>query len=344
MDFDPDGPAIGDGIFGLPHTREDAAIVLIPVPWEATVSYRGGTALGPAAIRQASAQVDLHDLRFGPVYEAGIFMEDADEPLAVLGRQTRDVAVPAIEAGGLGPNDGSLKECIDVACAKMNAHVRSRVDAALREGKLPGVVGGEHSVSYGSIAACSDRFGDIGVLHIDAHLDLRESFEGFAWSHASVMHNVLRDRPGVKKLTSVGIRDAGGRELALAEQYGSRCSIFTGPALFDGRAAGETIDSQLQRIVDTLPEQIYISLDIDGLDPSLCPHTGTPVPGGLGFAEVSRLLELASQGGRRIVGFDLVEVAPGPGSMEGTAPEWDANVGARLLYRLCGAAMASRQK
>ncbi|MEO0715967.1 MAG: arginase family protein, partial [Planctomycetota bacterium] len=89
MDFDPDGPAIGDGIFGLPHTREDAAIVLIPVPWEATVSYRGGTALGPAAIRQASAQVDLHDLRFGPVYEAGIFMEDADEPLAVLGRQTR---------------------------------------------------------------------------------------------------------------------------------------------------------------------------------------------------------------------------------------------------------------
>lgn len=342
MAFDPDGPATGEGIFGLPHTREESAVVLIPVPWEVTVSYGGGTGRGPEAIRRASAQVDLHDLRFGDVHEAGLFMEEPDERLAVLGRQTRDTAAPAIERGGVGPEDGTLKECVDVACARMNAYVGQRVAAALREGRIPGVVGGEHAVSYGAICACVDHFGPLGVLHIDAHLDLRQAYEGFEWSHASVMHNVLRDRASVTRLVSVGIRDVGSREMALAAEQGERCRVFTAPDLHDGRARGETVADQLARIVEALPERVYVSFDIDGLDPALCPHTGTPVPGGLAFEEASLLLAEVARSGRRIVGFDLVEVAPGPGAMEGEAPEWDANVGARLLYRLCGAALRSR--
>ncbi len=343
MTFDPDAAvAPGAGVFGLPTARDDAGIVLIPVPFEATTSYGGGTEHGPDAIRAASAQVDLHDRRFGPVWHHGIFMEEEDARFRLWGNEAREHARRIIQHGGAGPGDEEAVGRVDTVGSQMNALVAERVFAALEEGRVPGVIGGEHSVSYGAIRACAERWGDIGVLQIDAHMDLRDRFEGFRWSHASVMFNVLEDEPRVKRVVQVGIRDFGEREEAYADLRSGderRVIVHYDDDLFDRLADARSFAKRCRRIVEALPERVYVTFDIDGLDPALCPHTGTPVPGGLSWREVSLLLATLAASGRRVVGFDLVEVAPGP-----DGDEWDANVGARILYRLCGVVGRSTAK
>ncbi len=340
MTFDPDAPATGDGVFGLPDSRDDARIWLLGVPFDATTSYRPGTAAAPQAIRAASAQVDLRDHRFGRIYEAGIWMAAHDERTEALSRDARALAEPIIEAGGAGPEDADALARIEAAGEQVRGVVRRFVGEALRDGRIPGVVGGEHSVSLGAIEACAAG-GPIGILQIDAHMDLRRAYEGFRHSHASIMYNALELAPNIERIVQVGIRDYSDGELAHAEASG-RVTTFFDDDLFDRMARGEPWADLCAEIVAALPQRIYISLDIDGLDPALAPNTGTPVPGGLSFREVSALLAaVAAQ--RTIVGFDLVEVCPGVGGPpHDGAPEWDANVGARILYRLCGAAISCR--
>ncbi|MFG0284382.1 MAG: agmatinase family protein [Phycisphaerales bacterium JB039] len=336
MTFDPDGPAIGGGVFGLPHTRQDARVVLLGVPFDATTSYRAGTAAGPEAIRAASMQVDLRDHRFGNIYEAGIWMAPHDERIAALSRRAREFAAPIIEAGGAGPDDAEALDQVDSAGELVRETVRAFAAGALADGRLCGVIGGEHSVSLGAIEA-SCATGPIGVLQIDAHMDLREAYEGFRYSHASIMHNALEMAPSIERLVQVGIRDYSDGELRCATESG-RVTTFFDDDLFDRFAAGQAWGALCEEILAALPQRVHVSVDIDGLDPSLCPNTGTPVPGGLSFRELSLLLAKLAESGRTIVGFDLVEVCPGAGRH---APEWDANVGARVLYRLCGAAITS---
>lgn len=336
MPFDPNAAAdLSSGIFGLPFTRGEAALIVIPVPFEATVSYGGGTERGPEIVREASAQVDLLDRRFGDAWRRGIFMEEADERLTAWGREARELCSPIIERGGAGAGDEEAVTRIDACSGRMNSLVGERAAAALGERKIPCLLGGEHAVSLGSIRACAEMHEEIGVLQIDAHMDLREAYEGFRYSHASVMYNALEEIPGVSRLVQVGIRDFSRGETEYAASQGDRVLVHYDDDLFDAAARGERFDLVCARIIEQLPERVYVSFDIDGLDPSLCPHTGTPVPGGLGFREASLLLDRLSRSGKRIVGCDLVEVAPGP---EGD--EWDANVGARMLFRLCLAALA----
>ncbi|MBI1189761.1 MAG: arginase [Tepidisphaera sp.] len=339
MSFDPDAAAApGTGIFGLPHSRDDSRVVLIPVPFDATTSYRRGTCDGPNAILHASMQVDLYDRRFGRIYERGIHMLPEPERIRELSDDAGVLAADIIAQGGIpegGPTDGATANAlrvINAACEEVNAYVEREVRALASQGKIPGVIGGEHSTPFGAIAALADIHRDIGILHVDAHMDLRDAFEGFTWSHASIMHNVLRRVPGVKKLIQVGIRDFGEREMQLADESGSRVKVHYDDALSDAIMQGEIWQDLCRDIVAELPSKVYVSFDIDALDPSLCPHTGTPVPGGLSFQHAVKLLEALKVSGKEIIGFDLVEVAPGPED----GPEWDANVGARILYKLCG--------
>jgi agmatinase len=337
MQFDPDAAAKpGAGIFGLPHLIEDARIVLLPVPFDATTSYGNGTAAGPDAIFDASGQVDLFHRRFGRIYERGIHMLSPDERIARLSAEAREIAEPLISKGGADPEDAEdVRDVarVNMASEEMNAFVYLESKALLEKGKRVGLVGGDHSTPFGLIRALAERHGQIGILHIDAHMDYREAFEGFAWSHASIMHNVLTHIPGVTRIVQVGIRDFGAGEVAFAKAHEGRTAVFYDEAMFEERAAGVTFEQQVARIVEALPPKVYVSFDIDGLEPSCCPHTGTPVPGGMSFNEVTYLLWRVAQSGRTIVGFDLVEVCPGANADE---PEWDANVGARLLYTLCG--------
>lgn len=334
MSFDPDAAGQpGSGIFGLPSTRAEARVVLMPVPFDATTSYGGGAAQGPEAILRASVQVDLYDLRLGRIYERGIFMEESDPRLREASAAARALAIPIIEKGGVGPGDEKSLARIDAAGELVNNVTYERTASVLREGKVPGLVGGDHSTPFGAIRACAEHAGELGILHIDAHMDLRPAFEGFAWSHASILHNVLTRLPQVSGVVQIGIRDFGEGEMDFAVEQGRRVAVHYDQDWADAMARGESFADLVAGALRKLPESVYVTFDIDALDPSLCPHTGTPVPGGLSFAQAGHVIHALQQSGRRIVGFDLVEVCPGPDPQE---PEWDANVGARVLYKLCG--------
>lgn len=337
MPFDPDAAAApGSGIFGLPFTRAESRIVLIPVPFDATTSYRPGTADGPNAILAASAQVDLYDRRFGRVYEQGICMLDEDAKIRRASERAAAFARPLVEQGGATDEDAEAVARVNAAGEHVNEFVASQVESILREGKIPGTIGGEHSVPFGAIQACAEHAGNegIGILHVDAHMDFRDAFEGFAWSHASIMHNVISRIPGVKKLIQVGIRDFGEGELDFGRAHAGKVHTHFDDDWEQQQLDGAKFTELCARALQPLPKKVYVSFDIDGLLPSLCPHTGTPVPGGLSFNQATILLHELKKTGREIVGFDLVEVAPGAAS----EPEWDANVGARILYKLCGVA------
>jgi agmatinase len=337
MPFDPDAAAApGSGIFGLPHPEAESAIVLVPVPFAATVSYGTGAENGPAAILAASRQVDLYDLEFGRCYEAGIHLRTESAALRALHDDARARAAAVIERGGAGRDDPAVV-AVDAAGARVNEFVYTATAELLRAGRIPGVIGGDHSVPFGSIRACAERFPGLGILHLDAHADLRVAYEGFRWSHASIMDNVLREVPGVARLVQVGIRDFCEQELTAIHDSRGRVVTHFDLEWRRRQFRGASFDSLCQEAVAALPANVYLSFDIDGLDPALCPHTGTPVPGGLQFAEVLHLVTTVAASGRRVVGFDLVEVAPGDAD-----DEWDANVAARLLYKMCGAAIATR--
>lgn len=344
--FDPDGAGDPQGsVFGLPLTEEESSVVLVPVPWEATTSYGRGTSKGPAAIRAASPQLDLfdpalHERGLGSPWVYGIHMRAEDPQLLQYNELACTRAQPIIARGGEIEGDSELMAALEEVNAiseLVDAWVRRVVGQLIDAGKIVGVVGGDHSVAFGSIAAHAARWPGLGVLHIDAHADLRVAYEGFARSHASVIGNVLDAVDDLGPLVQVGIRDLSAREHARAAED-SRVITHFDSAMRRRLFAGEAFASWCERVVSALPSHVYVTFDIDGLDPAFCPSTGTPVPGGLSFAEANALLLTLLESGRTIVGFDLVEVAPSgrPGD------EWDANVGARLLYRLCGLALASR--
>lgn len=335
MTFDPSAAAQpGSGVFGLPHSEDEARVVLVPVPFEATTSYGGGTAAGPEAVLEASRQVDLFDVETGRPYEAGIHMLPIADELVRLDASARAAAAPVIAAGGLAPGRDDLARAaaeVDRACERVNAWVDERVSGLLARGKRVGLVGGDHSTALGGIAAHARRHAGLGLLHVDAHADLRVAFEGFTYSHASIIYNVAERCPEVARIVQVGLRDLSEEEHAYAAASRGRIVQHHDAELARARFEGEPWSAQVRRILEPLPREVYVTFDIDGLDPTLCPGTGTPVPGGLSYQEALYLLGAIVRSGRRIVGFDLVEVAPAPGR-----GDWDGNVGARLLYKLVG--------
>ncbi len=342
--FDPNAAALPDsGIFGLDDTPENARVVLIPVPWDATTSYRPGTANGPAAILEASKQVDLFDIETGKPYESGIAMLEESGEIRDWNRTTRLDAELVIEAGGRVAGNKQREEAlsrVNTASAQVNAIVYETTKKWLDRGKLVGLVGGDHSTPFGAIEAHAEKFPGLGILHVDAHADLRRAYEGFEWSHASIMENVSRKIPNVKKIVAVGIRDFCEEENDRIFESEGRISTHFDVDLARARRNG-SLDELFSSIAHELPENVYVSFDIDGLDPTLCPSTGTPVPGGLSFHEASALVGALITAKKKIVGFDLNEVAPNPDRE--SDDEWDANVGARILYKLIGFSLLSLQ-
>jgi agmatinase len=332
--FDPSRAGVAGSLWGLPFDVRSARLVVIPVPWEVTVSYGGGAARGPRAILDASSQVDLYDSRHPDAWKKGIALAPIPGEMERLGSDLRQDAARIIEAFASGrPEEerDSLRRVND-GCDEMVTWVRRESASLLEAGKLVGVLGGDHSVPLGLMQALADRGLRFGILHVDAHCDLRKAYEGFVHSHASIMCNAL-ELDAVERLVQVGIRDYSEEERERIEKSSGRVRLFDFRTLARRRFEGERWKDAADEIVDALPEAVYVSFDIDGLDPALCPGTGTPVPGGLSFEEALYLVESVFESGRSIIGFDLCEVSPGEG-------EWDANVGARVLYRLCCAALA----
>lgn len=342
--FDPNSASTEDsGIFGLDATEKKSSVVYLPVPWEVTTSYGGGTSKGPAAILRASRQVDLYDGDVLRPYEAGLHLLAESSGVRELNTGVRGDAEKIIAVGGDIQGDAALKsalERVNAAGGKLNEFVYAESLLRMKQGKILGVIGGDHSVPYGAFQAAAESFGDFGILHFDAHLDTRIAYEGFTWSHASIMHNALERIPRISKLVSVGIRDYCEQEADYNKEQGSRARVFYDRDVGRRLYAGENWGAIAREIVAELPRQVWISFDIDGLDPRFCPHTGTPVPGGLDFREANHLVGEIVRSERTIIGFDLNEVTPAPDGKN----EWDANVGARLLYKLSAWALASQGK
>lgn len=339
---DPNGVGIKGTFLGLPFTPENAELVIIPVPWDVTVSYSEGTAQGPKAILDASAQIDLFVKDIPDAWQLGIAMLPFSEEIAQESKNARKEAARYIDwlEGGsqedVAENIRTTPERINKASLKLNEWVAREARRWMDKGKMVALVGGDHSTPLGLINTLADAHGDIGILQIDAHLDLRAAYEGFENSHASIMYNALKNEK-VTKLVQVGCRDFCQDEVELAERSRARISIYYDQDIKEQQMEGGTWQRTCINIVNELPENVYISFDIDGLDPKLCPNTGTPVAGGLAFHEALFLLKTLVASGKKIVGFDLCEVTPGE-------DEWDANVGARILYRLANLMAVSQGK
>lgn len=274
---------------------EAAKAIVIPFGLEMTVSYGSGTAEGPAAMIQASQEMEMFDDEFWY------------EPIAKYGIATL------------------IEPRIEEPIAKALDQLEGLVECVLKEGKFPIVFGGEHSLTAGAIRPFARRYPDLVILHFDAHADLRDGYLGEPYSHAAALRRVM-DQPGHDhlKLLSFGIRNISKGEIPYLESNAERIRIFW---------AREKKSWDLSKAAEWLRgKSIYISFDVDGLDASLMPSTGTPEPGGLFWDDVMPILRLAAESGT-IVGADVVELAP---IEHWHAPDFTA---AKLAYKILNYAL-----
>jgi agmatinase len=327
-------------IFGLPFSQEDARLIILPVPWEVTVSFGSGTARAAEQIMNASLQVDLFDPSYPEGWKEGFYMPDVDKKLLLKSdylRKEAELYIDYISKGDVvGENQfmcRTLKE-VNEGGHFLNDWVYRQAKEILDSGKLVCLLGGDHSTPLGYMKAIAEKHGNFGIIQIDAHCDLRDSYEGFIYSHASIMFNVLKEIPQMQKLVQFGIRDYSLGEHQLIQQSKDRVRTYFDKEIRVRQYEGETFRQIVDEVVAQLPDRVYISFDIDGLDPKLCPNTGTPVQGGFETEQVFYLFDKIAGAGKKIIGFDLSEVST-------SENEWDANVGARVLFKLCNLMVAS---
>lgn len=253
----------GDDV--TPSKPEDAFFHVIPAPYERTVSYGGGTVNGPEAILRASAQLELFDCHTVPA-DLGIY------------------TAPPVDCSG------SIKETL--------SSIRDTVSSTLSMDKMPVVLGGEHTVTYGSVEALYDKYGkDFCIVQLDAHADLRDSYDGTKFSHACIMKRIFD--------LNIPFYQIGTRSYSMEEHnIRLRHNIDYMDAEEIYRNGADSFE-----LPPYFPEHLFITFDIDALDASVMPATGTPVPGGLSFYESLHILEKVISA-RKCVGFDLVEFSP----------------------------------
>lgn len=338
--FDPNGVIPDNGnYFGIPLSPEDAALVLISAPWDTTVSHRSGSSYAPDAIIEASRRVDFFEPMAPYSWRKGIATAPIDYSIQDLSHRLRSDANRVIKVHediGSSAFDHLVYERrlrrVNEGSAEVNANIYQQAKQWLDKGKIVGLVGGDQSTAYGIIRATGEKHGKIGILHIDSNCDLLETYQGFEHSNTSVMHNVLRDVSEVERLVCVGVRAFRPTEWERAISD-SRIALFTGQDIWSKHFEGINWSSICDDILAQLPENVYVSLDINGLTIECSPHTGTMVAGGLRFPEVVYLLNKLVNSGRRIVGFDLTEVTPDLND------KTNAAIAARLLYNMCSMAL-----
>lgn len=268
---------------------EKARAVILPVPLERTTTYARGTRKGPCAIIEASRNVETYD-----------------EELRA--ETYKSIGIHTLEE--METEEGPLERVL--------ADIRTSVAGLLADGKLPVLLGGEHSLTPPAVSAVARKFPDLSVLQIDAHADLRESYQGNSNSHACAMRRVVEICPAVQ----VGIRSLSAEEAAALPKLKTKIHWAHDLA---GRAASEWAE----QVVAELSANVYVTIDVDGLDPSIMPATGTPEPGGLTWEQVTTLARAVARW-RRIVALDVVELLPTTGLH---AADFLA---AKLIYRILG--------
>jgi agmatinase len=278
-------------------------------------------------------QVDLFDSEYKNSWKKGIFMPAVDKKLLLKNdflRKENELYLNFIKTGEKIETNKfmckTLKE-VNEGCKMMNEWVYEKTKILLDNGKKVGLLGGDHSTAFGFIKALSEKNESFGILQIDAHCDLRKSYEGLTYSHGSVMYNILESFPQITKLMQLGVRDYCESEWDYICNSEFKVTTYFERELKERLYEGQTWQQITDEIVAQLPENIYISYDIDGLDEKLCPHTGTPVPGGFDMEQVNYIFKKITTSGKKIIGFDLSETGISPDG-------WDENVSARILFKL----------
>ncbi|PLZ22072.1 agmatinase, partial [Fischerella thermalis WC559] len=305
--YNPSGIGqINGNLFGLPFDYESANLIVFGVPWEVTVSYGAGTANGPQRILDASPQLDLFDFDHPDGWKQGIFMVEIPQDILDKNKYYRALAAQIIERLEQGqqltdtPDLTPVLAEINQACQQVNQWLFENCQEAINHGKKVAVIGGDHSSPLGYLQALATKYSEFGILHIDAHADLRDAYEGFKFSHASIMFNAMK-LPQISKLVQVGLRDICHDEVEIINQSNGRVIAYYDPVIKQMLYSGKTWIELCRQIINHLPEYVYISFDVDGLDPKLCPSTGTPVPGGMELEETFCLFRELVKSGRKII-------------------------------------------
>lgn len=333
--FDPN--AVGNpqsNIFGLPFTEDNARLIIQPVPWEATVNIFPGTARCINSIIRHSANIDLLWKACPNIWKQGIFIREASQKILLKSDYLRKEAelLVGYTCCGKAVCDNefmqkNLKE-INSGGAYLNTWVYDHTKDIMDKGKLAALLGGDHSISLGFIQALSEKYEDFGILQIDAHCELRKTYEGFVFSHACVMRNALDKVSQVSKLVQIGTREFCNEEYAYLQDNPTRIKTFFDDDIKDRQYQGQSWYTIAEEIVNELPKYTYVTFDIDGLKPYYCPSTNTPVVGGLEYDQVKTIFKLMKEQGKTIIGLDLCKIGNG---RVGT----DAQIGAHILWDLC---------
>lgn len=337
--YDPSKVGITtNNIFGLPFTPDNSSLVFIPVPWDVTTSNYAGTSKGPENILKASYQIDLFAPAAPNVWQKGMAIEEIDASLFARNtnlRREAEAYIEFLEAGGDLETDSNMLQKlqhINSACESVMREIKEKTFARLNRKQIPFLVGGDHSISSGQIEALAEK-NRFGILQIDAHADLRNNYMGFTHSHASVMHRALQTQ-GVRKIVQVGIREICPEEQTVIDHNPDKIKTFFDHRIHQELYNGKNWDDVCNQIVKELPDNVYITFDVDGLEPACCPGTGTPVPGGLTYNQAVYLIEKVVQSNKKIVGADLVET--GPTTIDGI-------VSCRLLFQMASMILKSNQ-
>ena len=329
------------GVFGLDSTYENSELALLMVPWDLTSSYQRGSSESPAKIRAASPQLDLYHPDFPGYWDDGIVAVDLDADLLAKNQALRaaaDRVIGAHETGTFSLEDDGIVTAlneVNSGCEDMNKEVYKQAEKAINDNKLIGLVGGDHSCSYPLISALIDYVPSFSILQIDAHMDLRACYQNFEFSHASVMHNVLKHKD-IARLVQVGVRDYCAEEAQFVSESKGRVKTYLNQDIQASLFQGKTWDAQCKKIIRNCTDDVYISIDVDGLCPSHSAHSGTPVPGGISYDMLMYLIRELSQSKKRIIGFDVVEANGAPTSI-------DILSATRLAYMVGGYAWNTHQ-
>lgn len=325
--------------FGIPVSPDEAALVLVSAPWDVTVATRAGSSYAPDAIIDASRRIGLCDPSTDDSWRKGVATVPIDYTIQDLSHRLRSDAERVIKYRdelGIPVIENMIYERrskrINEALHEINSNIYEQTSSWLSKGKIVGLVGGDQSTIYGAVKAMGEKFGRLGILHIDSECDMRSDVHGFDFSNMSVMHDLLRDVPQIENYVGVGMREFKPCEWQRVQEN-KRIKLFTADDMHRMEYEGETWKAVCDKIVDGLPDNVYVSLDIDGLTMECSPHTGVRVPGGMTLPQVVYMLERVVDSGRRIVGFDLTEVVPD------LKDKSDALIAARLLFRMCNVAL-----
>ena len=304
-----------------------------------SLKVRNGSSYAPDAIIEASRTIDFFEPMAPNSWRKGIATAPIDYAIQDMSHRLRSDAeriVKVYDKQGATTFDSLVYERslrrVNEGFQALNTNIYEQSKRWLKRGKIVGLVGGDQSTAYGHIRAVAEHYGSLGVLHIDSSCNLKRCHQGFEYSHASVMYNVLRDVPQVERLVGVGVRAFTPEEWQRAETD-PRIKLFTGQSIWSRHFEGVLWSTICDEVVESLPQNVYVSLDINGLTIECSPHTGMVVAGGIRFPEVVYLLGKIVDSGRKVVGFDLSEVVPDMDDKTG------AQIASRLLYNVCSMAL-----